>query len=75
MESRDGEVGQASGQDIAWQITPVPTHTLLNLLSVHFLTSSAWLLATPPILAGFHSSYTFTTRSCVRHCAGSQTQA
>lgn len=48
VESRDGEVGQASEQDIAWQTSPVPTHTLLNLLSVHFLTSSAWLLATHP---------------------------
>lgn len=34
MESRDGEVRQASGQVVAWQTTPVHTHTLPNLLSM-----------------------------------------
>lgn len=37
VESRDGEVGQASGQDVAWQTTPVPTHTLFNFPYIHFL--------------------------------------
>lgn len=35
VESRDGEVGQASGQDVAWQTTSVPSGHPPTLTAFH----------------------------------------